>query len=477
MSVACANGGNETAADGVAPGATLVLFLDDGDSFATADLRRDHLDGLRNLAGELGIELDVRSVQDGAPAQVRITPLIVFENHLGRSIYQGRYTNIDRIRHFVRTARMIPQSDAAQTRESIPAWRSGRATVVTPLKITALGGEIPDGFDQAGFVRESRQAIAAGMDRFETRPRVSLGRSDRLFYLDFHPYLAAGVLFLSFEMYSQFNCHDPIYSALDDPIIGPWEDRAILFAEAAGVLERELFRQMESSVRGDAFAPVGNDVALTDWHALGLGLPAPPPDTARQGAPSHAVDVPREWTVTLGATDVPAVHFRFPPPIDNMTGEVPTLDARLTLGPLVAGLFSVDVADLTMGDGLLDATIRGAEVLDAARHPVASFRVDSIEGDLDSLRFGELTRATMLGTFHMVGRNIPLRVRTTFEPVIDGGGDARLLLTADWTLRLREPFGLEGPPDGPSPASDTLLFRCHITMRPVESVPGKEKNP
>ena len=171
------------------------------------------------------------------------------------------------------------------------------------------------------------------------------------------------------------------------------------------------------------------------------------------------------------------MHFRFPPPIDNMTGEVPTLDARLTLGPNAAGLFSVDVADLTMGHELLDATIRGAEILDAARHPAASFRVDSIEGDLDSLRFGELTLATMLGTFHMIGRNIPLSVRTTFEPIIDGRGRPRLLLTADWTLRLREPFGLNGPPDSPYPANDTLLFRCHITLRPKESDPGKEKNP
>ena len=103
--------------------------------------------------------------------------------------------------------------------------------------------------------------------------------------------------------------------------------------------------------------------------------------------------------------------------------------------------------------------------------------MNSIEGDLKTLRFGEITLATMLGTFHMVGRTIPLSVRTTLEPVIDGRGHPRLLLTADWTLRLGEPFGLEGPPDGPSPANDTLLFRCHITLRPVDSVPGKEKNP
>lgn len=480
MVVGCASRPSEPAADGVAPRAALVVFLDDGDSFATADLRRDWLGPLRELADELGIALEVRSVRDGAPGQVRITPLILFENHLGRSIYQGRYTNIDRVRHFVRTARIFPQSDTPQTRTSIPAWRTGRATVVTPLKITALGGEVPDGFDQAGFVRESRQAIVTGMDRFETRPEVSLGRSDRLFYLDFHPHLAAGILFLSCEMYSQFNCHDPIYSALDDPIIGPWEERAGIFAEAAGVLQQELLRQMDSSVRGDAFAPVRVDVPLVEWNALGLGLPPAPPDARRRRAPSPGIDVPRDWTIADIATDGPAVHFRFPPPLDNMTGEVPTLDAWLTLGPIVTGLFSVNVADLTMGDELLDATIHGAEMLDAARHPVATFRLDSIDGDLDTLRFGDLTLGSMLGTFHMIGRNIPLSVRTTFEPVIDDRGRPRLLLTADWTIRLGEPFGLDGPPDGPYPANDTLLFRCHITMRPRETVPanqGKEKNP
>ncbi len=230
-------------------------------------------------------------------------------------------------------------------------------------------------------------------------------------------------------------------------------------------------------MRGDAFVPVPSGVPLADWNALGLGLPAAPPDAERRRGPSPDVDVPRDWTIALAATDGPAVHLRFPPPLDNMTGEVPTLSGRLTLDPNVTGLFSVDVADLTMGDELLDATIQGAEVLDTASYPVASFRLDSIEGDLDTLRFGELTLATMLGTFHMIGRNIPLSVRTTFEPVIDGRGRPRLLLTADWILHLREPFGLKGPPDSPYPANDTLLFRCHITLRPSESDPGKENNP
>ena len=447
------------------PAETLVVFLGDDSSFATTDLRRNHLGEIEAVAAELQVPVVMRTLDDGAPPDVRITPLMVYQNRLGRSIYQGRYADTDRLRHFVRTSRFVPQSDSAQTRRSIPAWTAGRSTIATPLKITSLGGEVPPGFEQAAFERESGNAIAAGMQRFEIRSDVTIGRSDRMFYLDFHPYVAGGMLFLSCEMYSQFNCHEPIYSALDEPIIGPWEQRAEIFAEAGALLEKELIRQMTASPRGDAFAPIASEIAVADWADLGLELPEAAGPALTDVRVTDA-EVPVRWVIDRAASVDPAVLFRFAPPMDNMTGEVETLDAHLSLSPDAGGVFTLEVAALTMGNELLDEAIQSSLVLDVATHPTSSFRVEAIDGDSDEpLRFGELRQATMRGVFDMKGISIPLDVRTTLEPVLDGQGQPRLILTADWALRLMQPFNLQGP-DGPYPANDTILLRCRITMRP-----------
>ena len=84
----------------------------------------------------------------------------------------------------------------------------------------------------------------------------------------------------------------------------------------------------------------------------------------------------------------------------------------------------------------------------------------------DHLQFGEQTVAIMSGRFQMKGHSIPIEVRTAFEPVLDDNAQPRLQMTADWSIRIGDPFGMTGP-DGPMPARDTVQFTCHIMLRPA----------
>jgi hypothetical protein len=163
--------GEPRSAAGAATDDTLVVFLGPEDAFATRDLR-GRLDAYRSLAQELGVTLDVRSLDEGAPSEVVITPLILFQNARGRSVYQGRYDNLEGVRNFLSTARVIPQSQEPLTREDVPVWNSGRARVATPIKLTALSGKVPAGLDASRFHAESVAALAAGMQRFELQPSV-----------------------------------------------------------------------------------------------------------------------------------------------------------------------------------------------------------------------------------------------------------------------------------------------------------------
>jgi len=453
-------------------GGTLIIFLGADDAYPTADLR-GLLDDYRALGEELDVDLQLRTIEGGAPAQIVITPLVVFQNHRGRSIYQGRYDTLDRVRNFVRTSRVIPQSKQRLERRDMLLWSTGRAQVCAPVKLTALAGNLPEDLDTAGFEAESPAAIAAGMKRFQLRRSFDLGRGDRSFYLDVHPYFDGGLLFLSCEIYSQFNCHTPIYSALDEPIIGFWEDRAALLGDAGRLFEQAIVRLMSAAPSRDAFTPVPDKLPVVTWSKIGLDLPAPPLVAAAGAAPD--LSVPTKWVVD--DTRPASVFFRFAPPLEGYAGEARTITGELDLGETTLSAaratFRVAVSSITMGEELLDKDLRTEKFLHAEAHHESTFTLTSMASNQDHLHFGEQTVATMSGLFRMKGHSIPIDVRTAFEPVLDDNAEPLLQMTADWSIRIGDPFGMIGP-DGPMPARDTVLFTCHITLRPASRDPEKQ---
>ncbi len=449
-------------------GGTLIIFLGADDAYPTADLR-GLLDDYRALARELDVDLQLRTIEDGAPAQIVITPLVVFQNHRGRSIYQGRYDTLDRVRNFVRTSRVIPQSKQRLDRRDMLLWSAGRTRVCAPVKLTALAGRLPGDLDKARFEAESPAAIAAGMKRVELRRSFDLGRGDRSFYLDVHPYYDDGLLFLSCEIYSQFNCHTPIYSGLDEPIIGFWEDRAALLGDAGRLFEQEIVRLMSAAPSRDAFTPVPSELPVVTWSKLGLDLPEPRLVAgAAADAAAPELSVPTKWVVD--DTHPASVIFRFAPPLEGYAGEAQTLAGELDLGEGTLSdsraTFRVPVSSITMGEELLDKDLQTHKFLHAEAHHLSTFTLTSMASDQDHLHFGEQTVATMSGRFQMKGHSIPIDVRTAFEPVLDDNAEPLLQMTADWSIRIGDPFDMIGP-DGPMPARDTVQFTCHITLRPA----------
>ncbi len=83
------------------------------------------------------------------------------------------------------------------------------------------------------------------------------------------------------------------------------------------------------------------------------------------------------------------------------------------------------------------------------------------------LEFGTAKQFFGAGTFTMKGVEIPLDVQAEITPTVNDEGLPRLNVTAQFSIRLLEPFEIEGPP-GPDPANDTLEFFLTFPMKPVE---------
>ena len=166
------------------------------------------------VAAKLGAELRLVDVaREGAPPEVGLTPLVTFQNWRGRSVFQGRYADLAKVEHFVRSSRSIPQGAATNSKTNLPVMVLGRVSVGAPIKITPLQDTRPANFSEAEFLKAANGGLTAGWTDFATTETLTVRRSDRLFYFDIYPFgMDENTFVLSLAMFSQFNCHVPVFT-------------------------------------------------------------------------------------------------------------------------------------------------------------------------------------------------------------------------------------------------------------------------
>ncbi len=452
----------------------LLVFVQTDYSPVDRRFQEAILPRIRELAEEMGVSVAGLDSTKGSPQEIAVTPLIVYQNHRGRSGYQGRTTTLDRIRNFIRTSRFIPQGEAALLRKNIPVWKYGRSRIWAPIKVSPVTGVLPEDHDNAAFQREARRAIEKGFLNFRTRKEAKLGRADRGFYMDFYPWRAEdGTLFLSLALYSMFDCKEPVYKTEDAPLVGPWKDRKRLFSEAAARMEEMVQNQITDAESGDGFDPVAESVPEAEWAALGYPLP-PAPAQADMAVPVNA-EIPLQWVLKAPDSEAsasnspPMVQFRFAPPLDHYRGEVTKGSGELAfpdnrLSDGMAGHIEMDPKTVTMGVPDLDKALQGSVFLHTKEYPVSRFVIRSAGGDGQPIAYGRLSPASVTGDFTLRGNTLPLTATAEMEPIINRDGEPRLLVRARFQITVTE-FEVEGA-DGPSPANETMLFNTVLTFHP-----------
>jgi polyisoprenoid-binding protein YceI len=444
----------------------LLVFVQPGASTVETAFQEHRLPEIRKLAESMGVSVHIVDARQGAPLQISLTPLVVYQNHRGRSIYQGRTTTTARIRNFIRTSRFIPQGEELNRREHIPIWESGRSRIWAPLKVAALTGSRPKNYDHEAFVAAALKNISKGFKRFRMQKVAELDRADRGFYMDFNPWLSPdGSLYISLVLFSQFDCKAPVYQK---KITGPWNDRGRLFQEASALMEKEVTQIINNPESGDSFDPIKTDIPQKSWEQI--GFPLPPTPAAKTAELTALTRIPTNWVLTKsGPDEPPMIQFRFPAPLDNYTGEVLAAKGELTLPQSLivsgaTGSIEIDTtSSITMGEPRLDEAIRGSIMLFTKKFPTAKFEVVSITSDDQPIAYGRLTPAFVTGTFTLKGKSVPLISKTEFEPVVSEDGNPRLIIGGAFNIDLRA-FTIEGA-DGPAPARYTLLFDVNFILK------------
>jgi polyisoprenoid-binding protein YceI len=429
-----------------------VFYLPDNQLFIN-----DVLPKIKKYCAERNIEIIEKKVSEGMPSELTSLPALVFQNDKGRSIYAARYTEFSSIENFIRTSRSFAQQAALNCKKNVLVHQNGRMKVVAALKITPIAGSMSNDFNVTAFEENAAKSIDEAMQTFGTEKEVCLQKTDRVFYIDIHPYADKnGKLFLSYELYSQFSCTQPIFSKIKTPLEGNLSEPSQLFSELGRVFETEILTQLKNSTIGDAYLGVANNIPEKTWTALGMD------DIKNASIGNDNENLKNKklglsWTYA-GAIDseTPAMAFHFQEPLDRYAGEVKTIRGGMQLNDnqqLTQGSFEVNTESLTMGIADFDHKIHD-KYIRTKRFPTATFffKNQNIE-----LAFGKTTAANVIGEFTLMGKKIPLTIQAQLTPNIGSKGESLIAVQGTFSINILDDFGIKGP-DGPDPAKKTMQF-------------------
>ena len=435
----------------------LLVFTQTEDTFFKSEI----LEELKDLAQTEGIPVREIDLLSGAPEELTTSPAIVYQSARGRVLYSGRYAETQTLKNFLRTARVAVQKPGDFSKAQTLYAQIGRAKVVMPVKITALKGEASA--DHPDLEKQILTWVQQGMQQFAMGDRVQYGRTDRAFYLDLHPYInATGTLFLGVEIYSQFSCIEPVFSALDTPVSGKANDLSAWLPQLGKQMEEQVLKQLQESKIGDAYHPISSGVPVRSWEELGLDLPEGSADAPFRVPSEGAIGA--DW-VFGGPIDnrIPALQFQFQEPLERYSGEVAEIAGSMEFnsGQITKGYFEVEVNSLTMGMESLDQKVLKS-YLKSRKFPKASFQFVDIPPHQE-LSWGETTNIPMTGKLQLLKGTHEVPCQTQFTPMIDEDDQPVLLVQAQFAVNITDWYGIAGP-DGPSPARKTLEFNLNFLL-------------
>lgn len=421
---------------------------------------------IKKLCGNKNIELIIKNAAQGVPEGITSTPCLVYQNALGRSIYAARYMEFSTIENFIRNSRVVPQQQLPYEKRDVLVYKKGKMQIAIALKVTDITGQKNNTSNQGIFKNEAKKYIETAMQNFDNQELTSLLKTDRIFYLDIHPYLDVKQnLSLSYEIYSQFNCITPIFSQLKTPEQGSFLEKEKLFTTIGTAVEKEILQQLDNSKIGDAVNTLDKNTIIKTWEELAIGLPEDNNITVKKIFP--ATTIPQKWTY-LGAidNDIPALQFRFMAPFDRYVGEVKKLNGSLQLNEnqaLTSGSFEVETNSLTMGIDDFDAKIH-KKYIHVKQFPKASFKFLNLQNQA-TLQWGKTTSSEAYGEFTMVGKKKNITVQTQLTPTVDNSGQILLLVQCTFQINITDDFDIAGP-DGTDPARKILNFTMNFYIKP-----------
>ncbi|MEO0405525.1 MAG: hypothetical protein AAF193_11695, partial [Bacteroidota bacterium] len=284
------------------------------------DFIEQALPGINNLATQYQLKLIIEADPKSLPEGVTSLPAIAYRSGERNVLFSGRYIPVSNVANFIRRARLSNGSTPLK-KDSVFQFYEGRMRTAIQLKVTQIQGDPI--ISQAQII----EALETGFSRKLEQQELIIQPTDRLYYLDLHPYCDDSDIFLSWELYAQFNCIEPIQSNLDDPWIveeNELSKQSVLFAK---LVEQRIQAEHASSEIGGRLLPVSDSIDEGQWSQFGGDLE----DFTIQEVNTGVGPVGEFQFTDIAEIDnfTPIISFGFPSPLERYSGEVKEITGQL----------------------------------------------------------------------------------------------------------------------------------------------------
>lgn len=410
------------------------------------------------LAEEAGVDIRLIDAQtEGAPAEIKQFPTLVFQHETGRNFYYGRYLDEGRIATWLRTGKRRTSDLQTDVKADLFTATSGRLTEAAIIKITEVSGSQPDEYDPEIFREKVMNQLDKGMKTLSRVDSISLLQTDRKVFFDLYPYrTSSGDWYISLAIFSPFDCIHPVFETTESPLAGTFEEA---FSKAAVVLERAWASWKNTDVAGDAYRPIDESNSITSWQELGLGLS----DSVRSqpgSIPASPIGwEPGRYQLSHETREKPEIVFQFMSPLDGYAGALDSIKGGIEWPSPpqlkgVTGSFEVPVRAVNMGNEGLNLKV-WEKYLKEKRHPKLRLRLPPFS-ETREVSDSEPLRVSIPGSMTILGKDHPVTIKAEFSPVIAPSQRKALRVDLEFGLDISD-WKIEGP-DGPDPANHMMQF-------------------
>lgn len=414
----------------------LIIFISNDDGQVSTDFQVE-LPKIREMASSMNLDVVLIDAKTGAPDEVGALPAMYLYDGTQALYYKGQYDATDRLKAFLQNANRFNFEVKNQRLESVMVSESERFTKITRLKVTDVKYEGGEGDEN---IEEPLKNALAQTAHFAFHDKYVVNKQSKIHYLDLYPFKAKnGVYYINTAVYSQHNCVEPLFKSAT-PFTG--KDIVQLGQEIGAWFAKYELELYQNTQNGDGLEVIKN-MPVKSWSTLGFPLKAEVDITK-----FPSVSFPQGTKYFQPVRNERPVVFTFSPPLSNYNGSASTVYGALVYrDKLLTGEFGVVLQSITMGDELLDESVKGHQ-LQTPKFPIATFKFDEeIE-----IKSGESFPVN--GELAFMGMK---KKQTAKVTMIKSQDSEDWMLDASLTLDI-SPFPSLERPDGQAPLNHTVYI-------------------
>ena len=428
---------------------TLFIFTDTTlKNVILDDFSKNYLPKIEKKAHDLNVKTRI-IYQDSLLQSLHMLPAIYYTNNHHQKLFKSRYNAIGKLEAFIKTQQSFSLQSVPLEKHRIFFRTINGVDIGIVLKVFPLTGKDIE-TTQEEFEEETFEALSQGFKKYQLKNKHSFSDQSRLYYLNIYPwYTPEEGYFLGAELFSQFNCIMPIWSRLEQKIIGNTIDD--VFYQLAEAVELKMPTLMQDTSNADGFIAINHSSTL-NWEDLGVT----PTIQNKKWKMNDAFPTKRKWEYRSSEIGSP-VKFTFMPPVSQYSGVIDDLAGWfLYENMLLQGEFRVSIAGLTMGEESLDHSVM--QQLLVTKFPQASIYFNQAV----NITYNEAFKIKAMLNF--LGKERPIDCSVKFLPLNDESES--ILVEVETTLNIAGDASIEKP-DGPSPQNETILILSNFKAKPV----------